>query len=127
MTTMGKQQVFDKVATHLLTQNEASETADGPSTVCAYRGDTGLKCAAGILIKDEHYSPDLERCGVSDPDVMNALLLSGVDRSAIGLVLNLQSIHDWLTVSSWSRELLELATREGLSADIVNNYEREHP
>ncbi len=30
---------------------------------CAYRGDDGLKCAAGWLIPDSEYTPNIEGCG----------------------------------------------------------------
>ena len=49
---MDTQKVFDKVATHLLMQNEkAMRTED----ICAYRAEDGLKFAIGILIPDHLY------------------------------------------------------------------------
>lgn len=30
---------------------------------CAYRGNNGKKCAAGLLIPDEKYEPEFETCG----------------------------------------------------------------
>ena len=59
LKTLGKataQEVFDQVATHLLTQNERS--LDGAS--CSYRNCDGLKCAAGCLISDDEYDNQME-------------------------------------------------------------------
>ncbi len=47
---MTKQEIFDKVATHLLTQNEKALNSVGG---CVYRTDKGLKCAVGCLIPVE--------------------------------------------------------------------------
>ena len=49
---MNTQQIFDKVATHLLTQN-ARSAAEGS---CLYRSPSGLKCAVGCLISDSVYA-----------------------------------------------------------------------
>ena len=53
------QEVFDQIVTHLLTQNKQSKYYKDLRTFCAYRsGD--LKCAAGCLIDDDEYSPEME-------------------------------------------------------------------
>ena len=46
------QELFDKIATHLLTQGARSENSLGK---CLYRGEFGRKCAVGCLISDEEY------------------------------------------------------------------------
>ena len=52
------QQMFDTVLDKLTHQGVASITTMdndpeiGPSIQCAYRGDSGAKCAAGWLIRD---------------------------------------------------------------------------
>jgi hypothetical protein len=62
---------------------------------CAYRGEHGRRCAAGWLIKDEHYSPDLEKTTVcGHPPTQAALLKSGVCRELFPFVGQLQRIHD---------------------------------
>ena len=53
---MNDQDVFDRVATHLLTQKRRSTNQSIP----LYRDDRGNKCAIGCLIDDEHYNPILE-------------------------------------------------------------------
>lgn len=55
------QQVFTQVATHLLTQKERSFVIDDRGEeLCAYRGDNGLKCAAGCLISNDEYNPIMD-------------------------------------------------------------------
>ena len=51
--------------------------------ICKYRTDSGLSCGFGGLIKDEHYSEELEERGAYIPEVMTALYKSGVDLLSI--------------------------------------------
>jgi len=55
---MDTQAVIDKILTHLWDQGECSLVRLGVG--CAYRGLNGTKCAIGILIPDDIYSPDME-------------------------------------------------------------------
>lgn len=41
--------------------------------MCAYRGAGGARCAIGLLISDEKYSPDMEGCGPGSENVHQAL------------------------------------------------------
>lgn len=62
---MNHQEVFTKVATHLLKQGRRALFAEKNGfRSCAYRGDNGTKCAVGCLIKDEfiHQSWKVVRC-----------------------------------------------------------------
>ncbi len=53
------QEIFDQVATHLLTQMDRS--IDGFEKMkCMYRGPRNLKCAAGCLISDDEYRKHME-------------------------------------------------------------------
>lgn len=130
------QQIFDKVATHLLTQGDLSINMDG---ICQYRADSGFKCAAGVLIHDEHYSPDLEGSsvalpgGVTDDDelrwrrnkIQAALIASGVnvdEFSTLELVMNLQAIHDNTPPHNWRASLKSAAVRAGLSPQVVEEF-----
>ena len=58
---MDTQAVVDKILTHLWNQGECSR--DPFDNVCAYRGRNGTKCAIGILIPDDIYSPNMEGKG----------------------------------------------------------------
>ncbi|MDX1964335.1 MAG: hypothetical protein SFX18_14375 [Pirellulales bacterium] len=60
---MTKQETFDIVYRHLLTQGQKSISRVVGSEnfgKCAYRGADGAKCAAGVLIPDEAYKPSYE-------------------------------------------------------------------
>lgn len=55
---MDTQTVVDKILTHLWDQGRVSY--DLSLNGCAYRGEDGTKCAIGILIPDDIYSPNME-------------------------------------------------------------------
>ena len=54
---MTRQEVFDKVYTHFVTEGNPP-SMDGQE--CLYRGPNGLKCAAGLFIPDELYLESME-------------------------------------------------------------------
>ena len=116
---MDKQEIFNKVCRHLITQNKKS-FRDSPMT-CAYRGDAGAMCAVGCLIKDEHYSPAMENRHVSTPLVMDALVKSGVpfDEHTIDMLAGLQEMHDRKEPECWPMALLEMARSEQLEVPEV--------
>lgn len=109
---MTKQEIYNKVKAHLLKQNEKSMALvpDRGKPVCAYRGDNGMMCAAGILIPDELYSPEME----------NKPWLSMTDDFELNIghrrfIQDLQSIHDHYDPPQWEAQLKALATTEGLT------------
>ena len=57
---MTNQQIFNKVAKHLLKQGRRARDGNG----CAYRGENGTKCAVGCLIPDALYDDRLEGSSV---------------------------------------------------------------
>lgn len=82
---------------------------------CQYRGKDGMKCALGVLIKDEFYTPDMERAtlmrhasGVKEDldstygfdmnrraNLLDAALeASGVKREDFPLLDSIQTVHD---------------------------------
>jgi hypothetical protein len=106
------QEIFDIVAKHLLTQNEKSIRKNSNTRtqgVCAYRGDNGCKCAAGVLIPDEHYLKDME--GHSWFRLISKDLVPSEFQH---LIRALQSLHDNCDVSDWKKELKDLATSHNL-------------
>lgn len=111
------QQVFDQVATHLLTQNKKSTRRNNIS-YCMYRGADGLKCAAGCLISDAEYTPEMEWKGWGN------LIGSGIVPTTQHqqLVYRLQELHDDYTAKQWKKELIEVAERFKLNADVVTNF-----
>ena len=118
------QEIFDQVATHLLTQNERAVGALGN---CRYRTDTGLKCAIGCLIADEHYNSGCEGIDVSGAYIKphprglslgQALRNSGIDgkdQRVLRLLGRLQGVHDHNPVVSWHDNLVRVADDFGLS------------
>lgn len=105
-----EQLVFDTVAEHLLKQGERSiyEDSDG-NEACAYRGDGGLKCAAGCLIPDEQYNLKME--GLSWTGLV---LNERVSKHCESLITNLQLIHDNDTPDTWLSGLHKLAKNKNL-------------
>lgn len=146
--SMTAQEVFDAVATHLLTQNARSVTEDSPGT-CLYRGPEGRKCAIGALIPDSLYRPEIEnvpsnlffdvayrdvenvnqwtsskdgKTTLFSPEIQLVLLRIGVriGLDNASLCTQLQFIHDNAYVDDWPDKLREVAKRRGLSYDVVD-------
>lgn len=111
-----QQEVFDKVASHLLTQNKKSVGAYG---ACKYRGDNGMMCAVGCLIGDDEYSSTWE--GMAIRDIMSDFKIS---RKIISLLEELQHIHDFIKVAEWFSELHNVATIRNLDTKVLNKHNR---
>jgi hypothetical protein len=101
--TLTKREIFDKVKAHLLAQMEKSQMSPGGS--CAYRGPRGMKCAAGILIDDEHFDATYNTYNVDYPNVVAMLRASGVGEEHQDLIRSLQIIHDGWKPEAWAGEL----------------------
>ena len=129
-----KQEVFDKVATHLLTQMEQSrsEAAKGFSkepTGCAYRGDGGKMCAVGCLIPDDIYDEEMEgKISYSlfyDFYKFRELFDTSVPATEITALLSaLQKIHDCSNPSAWLRELEDEAIYRGLDTIALSKFRK---
>jgi hypothetical protein len=139
MNKLTKQQIFDKVATHLMAQGQRS--AREYSSECLYRGEGGLRCAVGFLIADEHYDERFEGSGVGwglvedSTDVyggdytsltakllLGALEAAGVDtrnRATIELLGSLQAVHDNRDPSNWAESLRSVAVKFNLNTDVI--------
>lgn len=118
--TLSTQEVFDKVCNHLMSQGEKAETEETEmgSKDCMYRlvkGDKVLMCAAGCLISDEEYTPDLENKRVNFDEVSTALIRSGVSAGDIDFLTCLQTVHDWEEVEDWPAQLQLLAENHNLT------------
>lgn len=104
------QEIFNTVATHLLTQRRKSVVAGS----CKYRTDEGLKCAVGCLITDEEYDPRMEGNSIDfliygdldDPPVAPSLSRF-MEHSQ--LLRDLQRIHDADDCDYWEENLRALA------------------
>lgn len=83
---MSAQKVFNMSAAHLLKQNSMS--INSTKTTCAYRGERGKACAAGVFLTDEgarNYNGDSWE---------ELILDSRIPKIHKELVDTLQSIHD---------------------------------
>ena len=119
---MELQQIFDTVATHLLTQNRKSTSGDATGQGChgAYRGDNGTTCAVGCLIPDNMYLITMEGQNIDNDAVWAALCpVIGaneyVKREKFDLLEDLQSVHDFWAVSEWPDRLEDCANDYNLT------------
>lgn len=107
------QEVFDQVAKHLLTQG--AESTNSEAGGCAYRGDHGMKCAAGCLIADDEYRFKMEN------KTWPRLIEDGMaPRAHAHLITKLQDIHDNEPVDDWMHNLRQVAVSNGLSVEILD-------
>ena len=109
---MDRQEIFDKVANHLLTQNKKSMLTS--SGCCLYRGPNGTKCAIGALIPDNLYKEKWDECPIDICGVLNdsrklKKYLKIEDASDANFLQSLQSIHDEYEPISWESLLKEFA------------------
>lgn len=122
---MTPQEVFDRVAVHLIVQGRKSVGWTlKTGTICMYRSD-GCKCAAGALISDDDYDISMEGMSVFSSSVAEALATTlGVpgfaadarECSHYGRLLDaLQVCHDDTDVERWPRALRKIAFKHALS------------
>lgn len=138
-----KQETFDTVAKHLLTQKVRSFKQEAGSSdpyegLCMYRGPDGTKCAAGCLIPDEDYKPEWEGAIVSHklpaPTIANSeptsnyrssialsACISGLGHD-VTLVRRLQMIHDQRLPEQWKAALARLASDDGLNDSVLDAF-----
>jgi hypothetical protein len=125
---MVKQEIFDKVAVHLLTQNlKSTETVYYPEEeskpLCRYRGHVNggkpLKCAVGVLIPDDVYSPKMEGCSVEELDILYPQL-GFTDQ--ISLLEDLQGMHDCFEPHEWKGMLGGIANTYRINPSILNEF-----
>lgn len=109
------QEIFDQVAKHLLTQNKVSRTVNG---FCMYRGEDGLKCAAGCLIADDEY--DIEMDSARKGGSWGTLVIHRfVPVEHADLIESIQRVHDSNGPAVWRERLTELARRYQLNTDVL--------
>jgi hypothetical protein len=127
--TLTDQQIFDKVAKHLLDQGRASSVTDEAlggkrRTKCLYRGPGGLRCAVGALFPDNVYTPGLEGLAANSARMATALRAGGIEFTldTADFLRQLQDAHDdYLTVSmdEWKSEMRAIANTHGLDPKEV--------
>jgi hypothetical protein len=129
---INNQEIFDKVVRGILSQGGPSASACDEFTKirCKYRSTNGRKCAAGHLISDEDYDPEMEDLGSirNNHYVKNYLFNQHID---CGFAAILQTIHDETFrnhpnndenfIRVWSEEMKILADNLGLSIKVFDN------
>lgn len=116
---MTDQEVFNRVALHLLQQNHRSADALG---TCSYRGEEGRRCAVGCLIPDDRYMASLEGLAVTAPKLQSLLRGLGFGSHQLDLLQTLQSLHDFNPASTWKQRLMQTAEDYNLDPQVVQNY-----
>jgi hypothetical protein len=120
LTTSTAQEVFDHVADHMLRQGVKSQNEWGN---CLYRGPNGLMCAAGCLIGDDEYNPDMDS---EEQNTWSSMIeREFAPETHHELISTLQLIHDSAPPEYWSKMLIEAATYRNLDPYIVTHS--EHP
>jgi hypothetical protein len=115
---LSKQEIFDRVAVHLLTQNERS--AD--EIFCKYRGPEGRMCAVGCLIPDEVYDIKMEGLATRSLIDHHPVIKDLFEPDALGMLGGLQNIHDHKNIREWKQALIDLATANLLDYKVVTNF-----
>lgn len=115
------QDIFDTVATHLLTQGKRSVNEAGG---CAYRGVNGQMCAIGVLIPDELYSAErmegqdvtmvIKECVTGDMELATVL------NNNLKLCNELQLLHDQVTPIVWQSRLYRIARRYNFDTTAID-------
>jgi hypothetical protein len=125
-----KQEIFDFVANHLLTQGERAMYSGTLGQQCAYRGAEGRTCAVGCLLEDselEVMSTELTR-SVEGVRVVSLATLSTCPqllRANADFLAELQVVHDFggYNYNPWPETLRRFAARHGLAIANVKGLE----
>ena len=113
-----KQETFDTVAKHLLTQGRKSLDVDGG---CRYLAPGGERCAAGCLIPDDEYDSTFE--GMQVWGVARRRKWADWFGHDVALVIKLQRVHDNFATEDWPDEIRAVASFYGLCANVIQDFE----
>ena len=118
------QDIFDKVATHLLTQNQQSYRMLTPTKRrYSYRGEDDRMCAIGCLLNQEHYSSEFEGMAVTHRGVVYYALCQSIGRELsypeATMMRDLQRAHDLSPVQYWPMHLKSIAYRFRLNCPDI--------
>ena len=128
MSSMNRQEVFDRVCTHAFTQNEQADDGYG----CRYRlevnGGDELKCFVGCLIDSEHYRVSFEGSGPETGVIATAIERSlgcSLDAKDLLFLYHLQAIHDDNEPELWETKLEEFANKYNLLTTVDSDDRRK--
>lgn len=118
-SSLSKQEVFNKVLTHLRTQGKKS--FDNPKTKgeSAYFSSDGCKCSIGIFIEKDEYNPVFEHYNVGQmlmlPQVPQSLKERLYSHLENWFLKDLQDVHDVFPVEEWENKMKLIAIRHQLN------------
>lgn len=119
---LSKQEVFNKVALHLLKQFTKSVELE-TSNSCMYRGHKGNKCAVGALIPDEMYREEMEWHTSGQLLACFPQLQSLFKDDELFIIMDMltfcQWIHDEFAPDQWYDQILKLAEKFDLNLDVI--------
>lgn len=117
LATATQEDIFYQVQDHLLEQKERSVRENG--TMCLYKNEKGLKCAAGCLISEEEYKESFE------DNTWEDLVKAGlVPIDHMQLIRKLQLLHDKPIgddCSNWPEGLEEIKNYFGIKERVTKN------
>ena len=111
---MTKQEVFDYVVYHMLTQSSQCRVA---GNFKYHSGD--LRSPAGFLIKSDEYSSEIEGKPLLSIDE-NLLPQRVIDN--LNFVDKLEDIHNIFPMKSWKHGLINLCATHELSAYVLGKF-----
>jgi hypothetical protein len=128
-----RQEIFETVSRHLFEQGKPSMSIFGSGEkLCAYRGEGGVKCAAGVLIPDNRYSFRMEQNAIGNfSDETFARYFPEVELTDRDLLTALQDVHDTLATDEENepvahfhedalrRRLMVVGERDMLNIDFL--------
>lgn len=127
---MTNQEVYNQIVVNMINQGGFSMEAQ----FCAYRTSKGRKCAAGIFIPDEKYSPRMEmskikNCFTGELQEIFKEIFEGID---IDFLYEMQENHDDSTHSSdfnffneWIPKMIVTGENHNLDLSVFQEY-RNH-
>lgn len=124
-----EQELFNHVCEHLMDQDEQSITnrphangeldttdSNGEIKNCLYRHpEKPLMCAAGCVLPDSFYDPEMEGYGVDVLVERWGEILPSFFGEYKNILCCLQATHDNHLPEDWARELATLAASHGLT------------
>ena len=123
LSQASEQEVFDQVATHLLTQGEkCQELDDDMNPVCVYRNSDSQSCAAGCLIGFGEYREESFE-GKSWQVLIDE---EAVPKHHKKLISRLQSIHDNTLAEYWYNSLKDVAIEYKLNTVALDKAAKEN-
>ena len=108
------QEIFDRVAKHLLNQNEIAKDYSGKCLYRVKKDNKVLLCAVGCLIPDKDYSENMEEQSINDLFRRYYAQYEQPDTLRLELLQGLQEIHDYRNVIDWRDGLIKLAKNRNL-------------